>query len=43
MGDTKSPCKRWQATVEFPGVRISQIWDDKTLERLAFAGTVLTY
>jgi hypothetical protein len=31
MGDTKPPRKAAQATVEFPGVRVSQISGDKTL------------
>src|SRR5712691_8762695 len=31
MGDTKPPGKRWQATVEFPGIRVSQISGDKVL------------
>ena len=31
MSDTKPPCKRWQATIEFPGVRVPQISRDKAL------------
>jgi hypothetical protein len=31
MGDTKPPCKVGKPTIEFPGVRVSQIWGDKTL------------
>src|SRR5262245_66378036 len=31
MSDTKPPCKRWQANIEFPGVRVPQISRDKAL------------